>query len=425
MRRKWTATHGRLRWVPVLLAMLTACLAGPVPATANEFQVPPPDDRFMTDARLVMSDRVAGDLLATGQSLSFSGEVAGDLLAAATDIQITGAIAGSLRSASSSLVLQGGVGRNVTGITSNLLLSQTSHVAGNVYSLSQTATLAGTVRGRVLAHAQRLVLSGHVSGDVTLRGTDANAAPTLVLEPGAQIEGVLRYPEGTTVIRTQTDNSAAGTAQVGAEEVLPTEAPARQKWLDRFGMKQNLRMILSALLLYLVALGLLRLYPGFFTHPTTCLETGLPSVLRAGMAFFGILVAGTLVLALVGLLAMMLFNPLIVMALGLLMVGALVFSLLLATMPVALWIGDVLQRGRASVPGALALGMAVLTATRLLLRLVGAVPALETVAVILSALVGFSVWVAGSGALIHGIRFHHEKAAIGLQATHGGQEGAV
>ncbi len=400
-----------------LLVMLSLCLGLVATATGAPTLAHHDGDRLMTDAHLVMNGEVTGDLVAIGQYLSVPGRVGGDLLSAATEIQVDGDIAGSLRSASTALALRGRIGRNVSSIAAKVHVSETAVVAGSAYLFADTVVVSGAIHGNLMVHTQRLELSGHVTGDVTLRGTDKAAMPTLLLAPGTVIDGTLRYPEGTVVLRAEPvagDAGAVADAIVAAEEVLPVPVSSRESQMERLGLKWGLRLVLSTLLLYLVALGLLRLYPGFFAYPTTCLGTRPAAVFGGGLAFFGILVAGLILLLLVSLLAMLLFNPVVVVALGLLLSFVFVFSLFLSTLPVALWLGDALQHGRGSIPGALALGMGVLTAARLLLHILGSVSALAPFVAIVVALGSFLVWIAGSGALLQGVRYHHEKAAIGL-----------
>lgn len=402
-----------------LLVMLSLCLGLVAAATGAPTLAHHDGDRLMTDAHLVMNGEVTGDLVATGQYLSVPGRVGGDLLSAATEIQVDGDIAGSLRSASTALALRGRIGRNVTSIAAKIQVSETAVVAGSAYLFADTVVVSGAIHGNLMVYTQRLELSGHVIGDVTLRGTDKSSMPTLLLAPGTVIDGTLRYPEGTAVLRQmETVAGAAGTAEdaiVAAEEVLPAPVSSRESWMERLGLKWGLRLVLSTLLLYLIALGLLRLYPGFFAYPTTCLGTRPAAVFGGGLAFFGILVAGLILLLLVSLLAMLLFNPVVVVSLGLLLAFVFVFSLFLSTLPVALWLGDALQHGRGSIPGALALGMGVLTAARLLLRILGSVSVLAPFVAVAVALGSFLVWIAGTGALLQGVRYHHEKAAIGLR----------
>ena len=457
----------RMRWMRLicLLGMMLFCVGPMVMASNENTSLLHVGDRFSAEPHLVMEGEVTGDLVATGQIVSVPGNVGGDLLVVSTELHTNGSISGNLRSVSTVLELQGHVERNISSYASRVHFTEIATVNGNVYLLADTAYLAGSVRGNLTVFAQKLELAGHFEGDVTLRGSTNKSPLMLLLHPGTVIEGTLRYPEGTVVLRNRdaagaatngTDGAAGGdggsvngtdgaggsvdgTAAsagtdasaaekllpapvVGAEEVVPVSEKQEKGWMKWTGLKWAIRQILSALLLYLTALVLFRLYPGFFAYPARFLRSRPKSVIGSGLAFFGILAAGGLLLLIAGILAALLFSPMIVVAMVLLILVVFVFSQLLSVVPVALWLGEQLQRGRGSIPGALATGMGVLTAIRLLLRILGSVSFLEPVASIVAVVGGFLIWIVGTGALLQGIRLHHEKAAIAI--ADGGQEGA-
>ena len=444
----------RLRLI-CLLGMMLFCV-GPMAMASNEnTSLLHVGDRFSAEPHLVMEGEVTGDLVATGQIVSVPGKVGGDLLVASTELHTNGSISGNLRSVSTVLELQGHVERNISSYASRVHFTEIASVAGNVYLLADTAYLAGSVRGNLTVFAQKLELAGHFEGDVTLRGSTDKSPLMLLLHPGTVIEGTLQYPEGTVVLR---DEDAVGTAVngsdgtaggdggavdgtaalagtdatviekalpapvIGAEKVVPVSEKQEKGWMKWVGLKWAIRQVLSALLLYLIALVLFRLYPGFFAYPARYLRSRPKSVIGSGLAFFGILAAGGLLLLIAGILAALLFSPMIVVAMVLLILVVFVFSQLLSVIPIALWLGEQLHSGHGSIPGALATGMGVLTAIRLLLRILGSVTVLEPVASIVAVVGGFLIWIVGTGALLHGIRLHHEKAAIAIADD--GQEGA-
>ena len=369
-------------------------------------------DKVLAGTQISNEGEVKGDLVMAGQNADMQGTVGGDLLAVGSDLSVSGKIAGSLRSASGNLLMSGTVGRNLTSISGTATLTENSIVNGNLYLAGETAILQGTVMGKVWVGASAVTLSGTFNGDVTVESMQ-NARETkakLIILPGTVIKGTLQY-KGSVEPTIPADASIGKYSFTKAEPSLKTERKAH------FGWKQIVRDLLTVLLLYLVALLLLKLFPGFFTRPARFLQEKPLAAAGVGVAALGVSVATVIMTFIFSCIAIFLFKPVVALIAFQLLTTVLVLFGAFSLLPVSLWIGNLLTRGRGGVPGSLAAGLACLTFTRLLLTFLSGIPHIGFLFAVLLWLFGFAVWLLGVGSILRTVKQYHESAARGLPAV--------
>jgi hypothetical protein len=366
-------------------------------------------DKLLAGTQISNEGEIKGDLVMAGQNGDMQGTVGGDLLAVGSDLSVSGKVLGSLRSGSGNLLLSGEVGRNLTSFSGTATLTENSIVRGNLYLVGETAILQGTITGTAWVAASTVTLSGTFLGDVTVeamqRGNDIKT--NLVVMPGTVIKGTLAY-HGTSESSIPSD---ASIGRVKFTKVAPAKETART---DVFGWKQMVRSLLTVLLLYLIGLLLLRLFSGFFARPAAYLRQNPFAVAGVGVAALGVSVAAVIMSFLFGLIAIFLFKPVVVLTVSLLLTTVIVLFGALSMLPVSLWLGNLLTRGRGGIPGALAAGLACLTIIRLLLVFLSGLPVIGIVFAVILGLFGIAVWLLGTGAMLRTVKLYHESAARGL-----------
>lgn len=366
-------------------------------------------DKILGGTQVSNEGEITGDLVLAGQNASMQGIVGGDLLAVGSDLSVSGKVSGSLRSASGNLLLSGEVGRNLTSFSGTATLAENSVVNGNLYLLADSALLQGNVIGKTWVAASTVTLSGTFQGDVTIasmqKGREINTK--LIVMPGAVIKGTLHYSGAAEPVLP----AGASVGKMNFTKVEPANNTDRR---SIFGWKQIVRSLLTVLLLYLTALLLLRMFPGFFTRPAGYLRQNPFSAAGVGIAALGVSVAAVIMSLLFAIVAIFLFKPVVILMVSLLLTTLIVILGAFSVLPVSLWIGNLLTRGRGGVPGALATGLACLTFIRLLLAYLAGLPLVGVGFAVILGLFGFAVWLLGTGAILHTVKLYHESAARGL-----------
>jgi hypothetical protein len=205
--------------------------------------------------------------------------------------------------------------------------------------------------------------------------------------------------------------AGASIGKVSFTELVPAKATARS---NAFGWKQIVRNLLTVLLLYLIGLMLLRLFPGFFARPAAFLRQNAVASAGVGVAALGVSVAAVILSFLFGIIAIFLFKPVVVLTVFLLLTTLLVLFGALSLIPVSLWLGNLLTRSRGGIPGALAAGLACLTAARLLLTFLSGLPFVGSLFAVILGLMGLAVWMFGVGSMLRTVKLYHESAARGI-----------
>ena len=83
---------------------------------------------------------------------------------------------------------------------------------------------------------------------------------------------------------------------------------------------------------------------------------------------------------------------------------------LLATIPVSMWLGNIVSNGKSKAPGSLIKGLAIITFARLLLDYLKTLNSVSGIAGVVLFIINAAIWVFGTGAVIKTI-FSVRKAA--------------
>jgi len=168
------------------------------------------------------------------------------------------------------------------------------------------------------------------------------------------------------------------------------------------------------LVYYLFALLLYKLFPRFFLRSGDFIEAKPLSAAGIGIATLGTLVAGSLSLVLLLILAIILVKGSVFFFGLLLFIFVMVVTVLFADIPVSIWLGNVITSRKYSVAGRLAIGIGSITILKIVLNLLKTISLVAPVIGVVSFILNVAIWVFGTGAIIK-IIFETGKAA-NLQA---------
>jgi hypothetical protein len=311
------------------------------------------DDVLVSGGSRAMTDSVPGDAILAGGDLSFSGATGGDYLGVGGQQAITGRVHGSLRAAGGEIHLAAAVDRNATIAGGEIVLDSAGVIARNAYLFGGKININGTVRESILAAGGEVVLNGVVGRDVEISGG------ALHVGPRAQIAGNLRYRVPANKVRIDSAARISGTV---------TALPAGSSW--------SLRSLLWVFGILLAGTVIVALFPRFMAGAAEILpERPLISALFGlGWAILVPIAAVIAAITFVGL------------PLALLTIAVYAIGLGIATIPFAVWLGRLLLGAR-SRPGRSGALVSYLIGG-LLLTIVGLVPVVGGFVTIIAACLG-------------------------------------
>jgi len=350
------------------------------------------DDDFIAEGDSVTNDGIiTGDLLSFSQRLTVRGGVEGDIIAFATDIYIGGEVGGSIRAVGSNISISSRVSRNVMLAGSSCILDNGSSVARNVYLVGNVVKSLGTVEGTTNIFGSDITLGGVYNGDVVIHNTAEKGS--FSMQPGTVIRGKLTY-------KGATEFHLPSYVQVGDYEFVKT-SPAESGRAQGLSLGSIIKRITTLAVYYLLALLLFRLFPRFFVRSGSFISQKPFAAAGIGIATLGTLVGALLLLLIIILLVMTIleFSVLGFTSLALLFFG--LVTVVFADIPVSLWLGGMMLRKTGSVPARLAVGLAVISAVKLVLDLLSVIPSVGSVFGVIGFLVRAAVWLLGTGAILN------------------------
>lgn len=360
------------------------------------------DGDFITGGVAVLNEgTILGDFIAAAQNLTNTGEVEGDLIAGASQISVNGRIGGSLRVAAADLKVNCTVERNATIFGSTLTVGEDTVIKRNAYYLGGIISASGRVMGNTSINAGNVTLGGIYEGDVKINNMTEGS--TLNILPGTVIKGKLTY-EGVTKYEVPSD------VQVGSYSYIKIEPVNKTSVQPAFSLWSFIKRIFTLLVYYLFALLIYKIFPRFFVRSGDFIEARPLSSAGIGIATLGSLVAGSLALILLLILAVFIIKGSVVLFGSLVFLFVTVVTILFADIPVSMWLGNIITNRRLSVPARLAAGLATVSAIKIILELLKNLQGISTIARIILYIVNISIWILGTGALMKSV-FEVSKSA--------------
>ncbi|NLL66230.1 MAG: hypothetical protein GX236_00830 [Clostridiaceae bacterium] len=357
---------------------------------------------FITGGNTVINDGlIMGDFIAGAQILKNSGEVGGDLIAASNEITIGGHVKGSVRTGSSIISISATIDRNAMIFASNIVISENAEIKRNAYLFGAAVTSSGTVLGDTSIFAGDITLGGTYEGNVKINGMQEGS--TFRINPGTVIKGKLIY-EGITKYEIPSD------VQVGDYEFIKIEPMGKQENNQRLNLWNIIKRIVTLFVYYLFALLLYKLFPRFFARSGDFIEAKPLSAAGIGIATLGSLVAGSILLILLLVLAVFIIKGSVFLFGALLFAFVAAITILFADIPVSLWLGNIITNRRFGVAGRLAIGIGTIAVTKIVLDVLKGIALMAPIIGVISFIINIAIWIFGTGAIIK-IIFETGKAA--------------
>jgi len=360
---------------------------------------------FITGGNNVLNDgTIQGDFIAGAQTLKNTGYVEGDLIAGSAEIDIGGHIGGSVRAGANNVRISAVIDRNAMIFASNVVIDKDAEIKRNAYLFGAVVSFYGKITGDTVIYGGDVTLGGTFEGNVKIKNMQEGSV--FRMNPGTVIKGKLIY-EGVTRYEIPSD------VQVGDYEFIRVE-PVSKGENNRISFWNIIRTIFTMLVYYLFALLLYKLFPRFFLRSGDFIEAKPLTAAGIGIATLGTLVAGSLFLILLLILAVIIIKGSVFLFGLLLFIFVTTITILFADIPVSLWLGNVITNRKFSVPGRLAIGIGTITIVKIVLNLLTTIGPAASVAGILSFVINVAIWIFGTGAIMR-IIFETGKAA-NLQA---------
>jgi cytoskeletal protein CcmA (bactofilin family) len=247
------------------------------------------DDWYVAAGTAVIGGTVAGDLVATGGTVTLTGAVQDGAFIAGGTVQLLGPVAGDVRAAGGSLTIGGAVGGDVVVTGGTVRILSDARISGGLYAVGGTVIMDGLVAGEARVTAGTLIVNGSIGGTLTARIRDSltiasggtvggdvvyTAPHELELASDGTIAGEVTYtPRGNGINRSHTQGAARAVAWTVAaaltalETIVMLGAAALLVWRWRRDGTELLQDAYSPLwknagvgLLYLVVVPLAALF---------------------------------------------------------------------------------------------------------------------------------------------------------------------
>jgi cytoskeletal protein CcmA (bactofilin family) len=367
MHKRWWLLAG------ALVALLTLFAAAP--ARAAEI-------RSNSNAIVGRDEVIAGDLYATGSTVTIDGTVKGDLVALGGQVMVNGVVEGDVLAAGQSVVIAGRVGDDVRAAGQALVIGSSARVAGDLAAAGLSletqsgstvggdvlvgayqALLAGNVGQNIRGDLDRLELRGIVGGDVDVDVSGDQQVSAIQFSPAGQVP-IPNVPSGLTVAssariagklnyRSTAEATVSAGSSVGGisfdRQVAP-QGSAQQATIPWLGYVRRLAtlLLLGLLLLWLLPAWTKRMADSIETRPLPSMGWGVIAFLAFLAGVIGLVIATVVLAILFGYLTLGGLVALVI-SVGLLMnatlvVGYIAFTAYLAEIVVAFVAGRWLLR---------------------------------------------------------------------------------
>lgn len=200
---------------------------------------------YASGGTIIISGPISGDAALAGASLTISGPISGDALFGAGFADVLGNIAGNLRAAGGKLTVSKDVGGDVALAGGTISIVSGSRVGGDVIVAGGTISLLGEVAGSAYLAGGNIFIDGKIVGNVKVY-----TAGKVHIGPNAVIGGDFSYrsPEKAVI-----DAGAVIKGETNFEYLTPilTASDARGFFAGLFGLAFIIRLLilLSAALL--------------------------------------------------------------------------------------------------------------------------------------------------------------------------------
>ena len=339
------------------------------------------DDLYVAAETIIIDGTVNGDLWAAGNIITVNGIVNGSVMAAGRIVNINGDVTHAVRAVAETININGDVSGDLMVGCGKMNIASTARIGGYLLFGADIARIEGPIEGDIKGSGREVTISNEVNGNVELE------VESLTILPTADIGGDLNY-----TCRKEADIQSGAQISGATSHKLPE---VKKDWTKVFpfviffGVLAKVMSFLMALvagvvIIFLAPKRLMSIAEAISSGPGPSAGWGALIVFVAPLA--AILVCLTIIGIPVGLIALVLYG----------------IALYVAQIPVGLLIGRLIigrfrvVEGKATMVGALALGLAIL-------KLLSLIPYFGFV-------VGLAVVIFGLGAVVAAERKRRTEA---------------
>jgi len=147
-----------------------------------------PDEWIVVAQKARIAGNCGDDLfLLSAKNAELSGQFENDVWVLSETLNLSGTVRDHARLVAKTVEILGSVGNGVTTIGSTVRFGPDARVRGGVRVMAEEAILMGRIEGGAKIRALRVTVAGQITGDLDVESGD------LVFLPGARIEGNLLY----------------------------------------------------------------------------------------------------------------------------------------------------------------------------------------------------------------------------------------
>ncbi|MGZ6186430.1 MAG: hypothetical protein ACXWNN_11135 [Candidatus Binataceae bacterium] len=152
--------------------------------------------------KLAISEPAPGGLFAGGGEVRIDGVHAGDIVAGGGNVTATGVDTGRVILVGGHIILSGAAHNGVIAVGGDISIGREATITNDALLSGGHILLDADTTGDLIAAGGTVEISGHIAGDAEIR------AATIILRPGAKIDGNLTYatkaedfqiPSGVTI----------------------------------------------------------------------------------------------------------------------------------------------------------------------------------------------------------------------------------
>jgi cytoskeletal protein CcmA (bactofilin family) len=374
-----------------------------------------PRDKFAAAQNFRNDGTIKGDMFFWAQSASSTGTVTGDIIGAGQDVSLSGTVQGNIRTVGSNVTISGNVAKNVITCGAVVMITDGSRIDGSLIACGQSIIVNGKVKGNARIFGEKITLQGEFFGDVTVNylnidkkdRDDMDMKDSLTVLPGTVVHGILTYGGRTADIQKG--------SRIADFKWIKPAADAKDEVISRETRKHtwtSVKLLLTTVVLFLIGLLMYKKFPAVFTGMGDfSVQKPWNAILNGLIAVFSTIPA--LVLFIVLMILAFIMSPAFGLIFGITAVTLFAALFYFSTIPVGLWLGNIILRKNPNVLVRFGLGLILFNLTVLILNLLGAMKVAGPLFTALAFIVKFGAVLLGTGILMHAVKELYAAAKKG------------
>jgi len=307
------------------------------------------DDFYVFGSNVDLKSTIDGDLIILGSRINFSGNTSGDLTVAGADIKISGTVGDDLRIGGGQVEISGSVSDDVIIGGGRVTLTKEAKIGGDLIVGAGMVEIKGIVEGAIKGNGGSLEISGEIWGTSNVRFNQ------VIVKSGAKIINLTYKSPREATIEDNTEISIISFKKIDRKTGKAGAVAVQSFW-----------RLLSFLGYLIVALILIKLLPKVSEKTAElCLKESWKTFL-----------VGLVILIFIPAVAIMAMITLVGLQLGAVLLAIYTALIFLATIPVAICIGNIILKifnKKASLALKMVLGLTAVYLVRLIPLIGGAI----------------------------------------------------